>query len=121
MNVSRAQNGMNRSKWLDAICGNLIKCGNAIKLLIYKLDLNTLNITAKLLNDFFMTVLDNKHELIEACRNRVINRIFHQRIPRRADSVDLLISAIARAKSRRHNQKRCFHMIILLYHKKKSG
>ena len=53
--------------------------------------------------------LDDKDDLRKARADGVVDGVFHQHLTVRADAVDLLISSIARAETRRHDDKGCVH------------
>ena len=59
-------------------------------------------------------VLDDEHDLGEACPNSVVNGVFHEDFAAGAYPVNLFISAIAGAQPSRHDDKRCFHVCFLL-------
>ena len=116
--VARAEHGVRRAEGLRAPGGQGIKRGQTLEVLKCVADLERLSAAGGLAAQTVAAEgpdqtenlgLDDKDDLRKARADGVVDGVFHQHLTVRADAVDLLISPIARAETRRHDDKGCVH------------
>ena len=109
---------MRRAEGLRAPGGQGIKRGQTLEILKCVADLERLSAAGGLAAQTVAAEgpdqtenlgLDDKDDLRKARADGIVDGVFHQHLTVRADAVDLLISSIARAETRRHDDKGCVH------------
>ena len=109
--VARNQHRVYRAERLGAFFRNVIERRNAGEILECVIDLHLLGdaVAADGSEHILHARLDDKDHMVKARANRVIDGILHQNLAVRTQTVHLLVSAVAGAHARSHNQKRCTH------------
>ena len=116
----RAKQGVDRAVRPGPARRNPVKGGKRVKGLIGVANLRRAAVqggspreaAAEALNQFPHLRLDDEHNPAEARPEGVVDGVFHQKLPMGADAVHLLVSAVAGAQARRHNDQRELHVSL---------
>ena len=110
------EHGVHGAERLHALSRDLVERRNAGKILEGIVDLDLLGdaVAADVCDQLLHARLDDKHNVIEAGADRVIDGVLHQDLAIRAETVHLLVAAVTRAHARSHDQKGSAHVNILL-------